>query len=181
MRLAWIYGALAAVFVLGASFASADPIDYGGRTAIAANFSLNTINPDGPVDDINVIFLTTTVTRTTESGRFEFGGGLTVAGVVNDDIESTNTTLSALARINTDPWGPEENVIFYAGFLAGVTFIQFDAGGIDGDDEVGAFGPKFGAEYYITPNIAIQIEDTFIVDTDENITNTLALGAKYLF
>ena len=181
MRLAWITGALAAAIILGAPSAFADPIDIGGRTAISANFSLNTINADDLDDDINVIFFTTQLTRTTESGRFEFGGGLTVAGTITDDVETSTTTLSALARINSDPLGPEENIILYGGFLTGVTFIVFEFGDFEDDDEVGAFGPKFGAEYYITPNVALQLEDTLIVDTEKNVTNTLAIGAKYLF
>ncbi len=181
MRSAWFGGALVAVMLLGATAAYAEPIDLGGRIGVAANFSLTTLNRDDLDDDINVVFFSTTVTRTTESGRFEFGGGLSVAGTITDDIETSATTLSGLVRVNTDPVGPEENVVFYAGFLAGVTFMKFEFGNFDEDDELGAFGPKFGAEYYFTPNLALQLEDTLIVDTDKNVSNTLAIGAKYLF
>lgn len=182
MRMAWIYGALAAALLLGAQAATADgPIDIGGKTAVSANFSLNTINSDDLDDDINVVFFNAQLTRTTESGRFELGGSLTVSGAISDDVETSTTTLAALGRVNSDPLGPEENIILYGGFLAGVTFIKFEAGGFDGDDEVGAFGPKFGAEYYLTPNFALQLEDTLIFDTEKNITNTLALGGKYVF
>ncbi|MDP6980747.1 MAG: hypothetical protein QF570_19460 [Myxococcota bacterium] len=171
-----------AIVLLGASAAWAEPIDLGGRTGVAANFSVTTLNSDDFSDDINVIFFNATVTRTTETGRFEFGGSLTVSGTIFGDIELTTTTPSALIRINTDPLGPEENIVLYAGFLAGLSVSK--AEGVDGDDEtdeVGAFGPKFGAEYYFTPNLALQLEDTLIFDTEKNISNALAIGAKYLF
>jgi len=181
MRLVGIIASLAGATVLATTTATAEPIDIGGRIAIAANFSVTTLNYDDLDDDINVVFLTTTLTRTSESGRWEFGGELSVSGTITDDFEQSNTTLSGLARINTDPLGPEENIILYGGFLAGVTFVKLELFNEDADDEVGAFGPKFGVEYYITPHIALQLEDTLIVDTDKNVFNTLALGAKYLF
>jgi hypothetical protein len=46
--------------------------------------------------------------------------------------------------------------------------------------EFGTFGPKVCVEFYITPNMAIQIEDTFLWDTEGGTANNLTLGFKIL-
>ena len=42
-------------------------------------------------------------------------------------------------------------------------------------------GPKVGAEFYITPDIALQIEDQFYFDSESGTTNNLTFGFKILF
>ena len=102
--------------------------------------------------------------------------------MLTDSGDITIVTPSVLARINSDLIGPDDNVLVYLGIVAGVSILEIDVkGGSDINDESGAFGPKFGAEYYWTSNIAFQIEDTITFDTDEGLTNNLTLGVKYLF
>ena len=90
-------------------------------------------------------------------------------------------TPNVTIRINSNLLGPEENILAYVGFIAGVTFLDVDADDFSFTDEVGSFGPKFGAEYYFTSSIAVQLEDSLLFDTDGGVTNTLMLGAKLLF
>jgi hypothetical protein len=80
-------------------------------------------------------------------------------------------------RINSDLLGAEENFLVYAGLVGGVTFLDLDFY----DDEAGAFGPKFGGEYYFSSRFAVQLEDVVLFDTEGGITNTMSLGVKVLF
>jgi len=176
------------LLVIGMTFsvvssASAEgPIELGGKTAITANFGLTTLDQDDLDDPINVVILSTALTRTTASARFEYGVGLTVFAALTDGNEISSVTPSAQFRINSNLLGPEENIVVFAGILGGVTVTSVDIDGVgDETDEVGAFGPKFGAEYYVTSNFALQLEDTLTFDTDDNVTNVLAIGVKLLF
>lgn len=181
-------GLLAASLLISAEAFAAGAVEIGGRTAITANFGVTTQKPDtvnGFDIETSIVNLGTNITRTTDNGRWEYGAGLTVTAIIIDidsDAFSDKQTItlftpSAQVRINSDLLGPEENILLYAGFIAGVTVADYD----EFDDEVGAFGPKFGAEYYFTSNIAVQLEDAFLVDTDSGITNNLSLGIKLLF
>ena len=181
-------GLLAASLLVSTQAVAAGAVEVGGRTAITANFGVSTQRPEknaGVEIETSIVNFGTNVTRTTDDGRWEYGAGFTVTAIIIDidsDAFSDKTTVtlftpSAQVRINTDLLGPEENILLYAGFIAGVTIADYDAF----DDEVGAFGPKFGAEYYFTSNIAVQLEDAFLVDTDKGITNNLSLGIKLLF
>ena len=158
-----------------------DGLDLGGRTAVSGNFSVVTINPED-LSTTSLIHVGSTLTRSSDDARFEYGIGLSVAGMLTDSGDITIVTPSVLARINSDLIGPDDNVLVYLGIVAGVSILEIDVkGGSDTNDESGAFGPKFGAEYYWTSNIAFQIEDTITFDTDEGLTNNLTLGVKYLF
>ena len=186
------FGALMATLLVSTQAIAAGSIEIGGRNAFTANFGVTTQDPDSTAGvDIqtSIINLGAFVTHTTDSGRYEFGGGFTVAAIIIDiDIDGVDSeaegkttvtlfTPSIQARVNTDLLGPEENFLAYVGFIAGVTVADYDAF----DDEVGAFGPKFGGEYYFSNNIAVQLEDSLLFDTDKGITNTLSLGIKLLF
>lgn len=159
-------------------------LELGGRTAATANFSVLSNKPDDFSKSTTVI-LGATLTRSSADVRFEYGAGLSVAATLSDFVDVTLVTPSGQVRINSNLMGPEENILLYAGFLAGVTFIEIDASGNAGGekftDEVGAFGPKFGAEYYFSSNLAIQLEDTVVFDTEKGVTNNLTLGVKLLF
>ena len=151
-------------------------VGIGGRTSVTANFSLTTTEPDDS-DVSNIVALNLLGAYTTESARFEYGAGLGVLAFSSDGADLSAVSLVGEARVNSDAMGPEENVILYIGGVAGVSFIDFDGA----NDEVGIFGPKFGAEFYITPNLAIQVEDTFVGDTEGGVTNRLAFGIKFIF
>jgi hypothetical protein len=151
--------------------------EIGGKVSLTGNFSVVTTDPDG-FDDTTAIILGGLGAYTTESGRFEFGGGLTILGIFTA-FDAATYDLTAQARINSDPLGPEENLLLYAGAVAGVGIIRIDIDG--GDDEVGIFGPKFGAEFYVTPKTAIQIEDTVLGDTEGGVSNALTIGFKLIF
>lgn len=185
---------LAGLLALGVSTgfatnaAAQGAIELGGRTAVTANFGVTTQDPDetqGVDIQTSIVNFGTAITRTTADARWEYGAGFTVTAIIIDidapglDDKTTVTlfTPSAQVRINSDLLGPEENFLVYAGFIAGVTIADYDAF----DDEIGAFGPKFGAEYYFTSNIAVQLEDSLLFDTEKGITNNLSLGVKLLF
>jgi hypothetical protein len=168
--------------------ASAEGIDIGGKTAVTGNFSVTTVAPDdfsGTDIVTTIVYVGTSITRTTADARWEYGAALTV-GIFNLDVDGPGVdesltiatyTPSAQVRINTDLLGAEENFLVYAGAVAGVTFIDLDFY----DDEVGAFGPKFGGEYYFSSHFAVQLEDVILFDTEKGINNSVSLGVKVLF
>ncbi len=108
--------AVFAVLMIGILFSSGsaaaqNSIEIGGKTSLAADFSIATTNPDfGPKSTILV--LSGLGAYTTKSGRFETGAGLTIPGLFSD-IDASIVQLTAQTRINTDLMGPEENVLFY--------------------------------------------------------------------
>ncbi|MBW2294050.1 MAG: hypothetical protein JRG94_17320 [Deltaproteobacteria bacterium] len=170
------------------SMAGAEGIDIGGKTAVTGNFSVTTVAPDdfsGTDIVTTIVYVGTSITRTTADARWEYGAALTV-GIFNLDVDGPGVdesltiatyTPSAQLRINTDLLGAEENFLVYAGVVAGVTFIDLDFY----DDEVGAFGPKFGGEYYFSSHFAVQLEDVILFDTENGINNSLSFGVKVLF
>jgi hypothetical protein len=182
MRNKWIslVAAIGLTFALTSQASAAGPLELGDRMAITANFSVSTIDPD-ELPETTVLTLASTITKSTADARWEYGGGFFLTAVLTDVADVTTFTPNVQIRINTDLLGPEENILAYVGFIAGVTFLDVDTDFGDFSDEVGSFGPKFGAEYYFSSNIAIQLEDSVLIDTDSGVTNTLMLGAKLLF
>lgn len=176
--------AVISTMAIATTASASGELELGGRTAATANFSVLSNKPDDFSKSTTVI-IGATLTRSTADVRFEYGAGLSVAATLTDLVDVTLVTPSGQVRINTDLMGPEENILLYAGFVAGVTFIEIDFSGNEGGekltDEVGAFGPMFGAEYYFSSNLAVQLEDTVIFDTDKGVTNNLSLGIKLLF
>ncbi len=179
---------IAALFAFAARASASGAIDLGGRTAVTANFSATVQKPgeSAGVDVRNtIITLGTSFTRTTADARWEYGAGFTVVAFVaetdspdqNDTITTATYTPSLQVRINSDLLGPEKNFLVYAGFIAGVTIIDFEFL----DDEVGVFGPKFGAEYYFSSSLALQLQNDLLFDTEKGITNNLSFGVKLLF
>lgn len=150
--------------------------EIGGKVSVTGTFSVATTKPDG-FDDSTALIVGVLGAYTTESGRFEVGGGLNILGLFSDLADAAFYNLTGEARINSNPLGPEENVLLYAGGVVGLGIVRTDFG----DDEVGVFGPKVGAEFYITPRMAIQIEDVFLGDTEDGISNNLTIGFKLLF
>ena len=173
---------LAIALVSWATTASAqNAIGVGGRTSITANFALISANPDigGKTDNIVV---GASIAYTTESARFEIGGGVNILGLFADGFDLGVYTISGEGRINTNALGPDENILLYAGAIAGVSIIDIDAGpGLSFTDEVFVVGPKIGGEFYITPNTAIQLQDAFLVDSEGGTTNNLTIGFKFVF
>jgi hypothetical protein len=169
----------AGFFAVGGSSTAAaqGATDIGGRFSITGNFSVATTKPDD-FDESTALTLGVLGAYTTESGRFEVGGGLAILGLFTDPFDAAIYNLTAQGRINSNPLGPEENVLLYAGGVIGLGVIDTD---IADDEEVGVFGPKVGAEFYVTPSMAIQIEDVFLGDTEDNITNNFTVGFKLLF
>ena len=166
-----------AMTVAFASQASAQgAIEIGGRSAITGIFSVISSAPDAGGDS-DTVLLGVTVTKTTSDGRWEYGGGFSVIALLTDDFDATIFTPTGQFRYNSNFMGPEENILLFAGGVAGITFI--DVNGFT--DELFVFDPKFGAEFYFAPNAAIQLEDTVLIDSDSGVTNNLTLGFKYLF
>ncbi len=159
-----------------ASAASAEgQVEIGGKDSITGVGSVISTNPDVG-EETTTLILGGSFNRTTESGRFEFGAGFTVAGLFADS-DTAVFIPSLQGRINSNLLGAEENILVYAGVLAGVAIIDGD----DFSDEVGTFGPKLGVEYYFSPKVAAQIEDTLLFDTEDGVTNSITLGIKFLF
>ena len=169
--------AIVAVALVGLPLGAAaqNAVGIGGRVSATASFSVTTTAPDD-FDDSTSLLLGGQAAYTTENARFEVGGGLTVLGVFST-VDASAVVLSAQGRVNSNALGPEENVLLYLGGVVGVGFVEFD----DANDEIGVFGPKIGAEFYMSPNTAIQIEDVLLGDTEGGVTNSLTIGFKLLF
>jgi len=176
-----VLGALALMANAGQSTA-AGPIDIGGKASVSVIGTITTIDPDGGVDGTAVV-VGGLGAYTTQNGRVEVGGGLTIASLIgeanNRDLELTTYSLTGEARVNTDAMGPEENVILYVGGIAGLSIVDSNISGVD--SEVGIFGPKFGGEFYFSPRTAIQVQDAVLFDTESGVTNQLTIGFKLLF
>ena len=171
-----ITAALTVAALLQSGMAQAqNAVGIGGRTSVTGNLSVVTSNPDVG-DDSTTLTLQGIGAYTTEDARWEIGVGLTILGLFAD--EDFGIYVPAVeGRINSDALGPEENIILYAGVVMGVTIIDSDVI----EDELFAGGPKFGGEFYVSPNSAIQIQDTVLIDTDQSVTNNFTVGFKYLF
>jgi hypothetical protein len=164
--------------VLAAQTASAQgAVDIGGKASVTALGSVTTIDPDEG-EDVTALVLGGFGAYTTENGRFEVGGGLTIVGAFSDIGDAAIYSLTGQARINTDPLGPEENLLLYLGGIAGLGILRGD-GNID--DEVGVFGPKAGLEFYVSPQTAIQVQEALLFDSEGGLSNQLTLGFKFLF
>lgn len=159
----------------GTSAAAQNAVEIGGRSSVTANLSVTTTAPDD-FDDSTTLLLGGLAAYTTEDARFEVGGGLTILGLFSS-FDASAVSLSGQARINSDALGPEENVLLYLGAVVGVAFIEVDGF----NDEIGIFGPKVGAEFYFTPDMAFQVEDVLVGDTEGGVTNSLTIGLKLLF
>ena len=152
-------------------------IEIGGRTAITGNFSMISQDPDKG-SSFTAAAIAGTVTRSTPDGIWEYGGGLAILAGENFTI----VIPSGQGRYNFGLKGPEENLLPYLGFVVGIAFVEIDGSGPGtGSDVLGTFGPKGGVEYYFSSNIALQLEDIFVVDTKSGITNTITIGVKYIF
>ena len=170
-----------AMTIAFASQASAQgAIEIGGRTAITGIFSVISSAPDGGGNS-DTLLLGVTVTKTTSNARWEFGGGFSVIALLSKDVDFAAITPTGQFRINSNLMGPEENFLFFAGGVAGITFTDIETSSGSETDTLFVVGPKFGAEFYFAPNAAIQLEDTVLIDSDSGVTNNLTLGFKYLF
>ncbi len=167
--------AIAALLLLPLAASAQNAVGIGGRVSATAAFSVTTTAPDD-FDDSTSLLLSGQAAYTTENARFEVGGGLSVFGVFST-VDASAWVLTAQGRVNSNALGPEENVLLYVGGVVGAAFVEFD----DVNDEIGVFGPKVGAEFYVSPNTAIQIEDVLLGDTEGGITNNLTIGFKLLF
>ena len=164
--------------VLAVSTANAQGAsEIGGKVALTVLGSVTTIDPDDG-EDVTALILGGTGSYTSESGRFEFAGGLTIVGAFSDIGDAAIYSLTGQARVNTDPLGPEENLLLYAGGIAGLGILRGD-GNIDSEE--GVFGPKVGMEFYLTPRTAIQVQEALLFDTAGGLSNQLTLGFKFLF
>jgi hypothetical protein len=173
---------VSAMLIAVVSQASAQgAIEIGGRNAATGIFSVIVNNPDGG-SDTTAVLIGATASRTTSNARWEFGGGLTLVATLSDFLDLTIVTPSAQGRINSNLIGPEENILFYAGGLIGITFLNIKVKGEGSfDDTLGAFGLRGGVEYYVSPDIAVQLEELLVFDSDGGVTNNLTLGIKLLF
>ncbi|HEB89906.1 MAG TPA: hypothetical protein ENI85_10080 [Deltaproteobacteria bacterium] len=172
-----LHGAITvtALLLVPLSASAQNAVGIGGRVSATAAFSVTTTAPDD-FDDSTSLLLSGMAAYTTENARFELGGGLSVFGVFST-VDASAWVLSAQGRVNSNALGPEENILLYLGGVVGAAFVEFD----DANDELGVFGPKAGAEFYMSPNTAIQIEDVLLGDTEGGVTNNLTIGFKLLF
>ncbi|MFK7897779.1 MAG: hypothetical protein AB8G23_18230 [Myxococcota bacterium] len=165
---------LGVVFFAGLAEAQ-NAVNIGGRKSVTGLFSVVSSNPDEG-DSLDTLLLGGNVAYTTLDARWELAASLTIAGFFSDDFEAAFYVPSIEARINSDPLGAEENIIVYAGAVAGAGIVRSD----DFDDDLGVFGPKIGAEFYFSPRTAVQIQDRLLVDTESGVSNTFSVGFKLL-
>lgn len=178
----WAGAALVAAGSLWISgTAGAEPVSLGGRTAATVNASI--LNDD--IQD-TTITASASVSRVTPSGRFEFGASFVYIGfqIGADDVDPTSIFVpSGTLRVNTNPMGPEENIVAYLGGQIGVAILESEFL----DEARVAGGPRAGIEFYITPDVALQAEYLALlqedpIDPDEVlVTNTILLGLRVLF
>ena len=148
--------ALGAILVPAASFG--EPLDLGGKTAVTIFGSV--ISTDDPFGDVSTI-LSGGIDGAwiMPSGRFEFGAGVVASGVLSDAVDIFFLAPSVSARVNTDPLGPDENVVLYAGGFMGFTSIFLDSD----SETVFNIGPRVGVEFYVTPTVAVQLQEEFTI------------------
>lgn len=171
--------ASASALLLSGTALAQNAVEIGGKTSITGLASLTTLDPDDGKNQ-STLLLGGVGAYTTENARWEFGGGLTIAGIFGE-VDLALYSLTGQARINSNAFGPEENMLVYGGAIVGLGIVRGDSGPISLDDEVGLFGPKIGFEAYVSPRTAIQIQDAVLFDTEKGITNQFTIGVKVLF
>lgn len=183
---AGLAGAAALALFLGSAPTAAalegGPVDLSDRYAVSARASI--ISQSG--NDSNTGTLQIDLSRALSGGHHEVGGSFSATGTFGGDFQFGLYFLGATYRYNLSPIGPEENIVLYGGANLGVSIFTLDAGGIDQTEASAAGGPRFGAEYYFTPTIAVQLEDSISITEDPindgaQVVNTLALGVRLLF
>ena len=168
---------MAATLCVASSASAEGAVELGGRTSISAVGSVLTSFPDdSDVDNSTTVLVAGTVNYTTESARWEVGAGVAVIGQFAEENVAAYVP-SLQARVNSNLFGAEENILLYVGAVAGVLIIDSD----DFSDVFGNFGPKAGIEYYFSPNVAGQVEDQFLFSTDGGMANSVTIGFKVLF
>ena len=121
----------------------------------------------------------------TESARFEIGGGIRAIGLLAGPALLTGYFPYVGARVNSNLFGAEENMLVYAGIVGGIGIFKVDAD--DDDDSKTAFraGPRIGFEYYLTPRVALRLDNLLTVGTGAedkiSVGNTTSFGARFLF
>jgi len=118
------------------------------------------------------------------SGRFEFGAGVVASGTVGGDFETFFLAPSVSARVNSDPLGPNENVVLYAGGFLGFTSVFISAPGFSDSETIFSVGPRIGVELYLTPTVAVQLREEFTIYGGSDLTgdfqNRLSIGFRFL-
>ena len=137
-------------------------IAIGGKTTATIVANVTSTNPDIG-DSTDTLVVGSTLGYVTPTARFEYAVGLFIVA----DFDGVFQTYSpvAEARVNTNLLGSEENILFYVGGIVGMSIIAFG----DFDTEYNTtYGGKAGAEYYFSPNVAMQLEDRLQWDDDDN-------------
>lgn len=175
---------LVASIAAGSAFAG-EPIERSGKNSVSAYGSLDTTDSDELDDVTNTFSAGIEGTHIFEGGTFEVGAGVVFVGALADLAELWIVNPRATARINSPLFGPEENILFYAGGNVGGTYIEVDAGDLDVDEFIFSAGPRIGLEVYISPTVALQVDDSLTFnagdDTGDSISNRVSIGLKILF
>jgi len=177
--------ALITLFAVGAATGGAyaqGPIDIGGKTAMVVNGAIDSGN-DGTSLSLNI-----EGTYVFPGGTYEVGAGIGFFGTgVGKDGGIGSISPNVTARINSPMIGPEENILFYAGANLGFTVTIIDqpiTSEVTRETDASG-GPRFGVEYYFSPQIAVQLEDriTFSKDPagDNTTDNRISVGVRLLF
>ena len=98
------------------------------------------------------------------------------------DLFLLSPTVSA--RVNSDPLGPDENVVVYAGGFLGFTSIFIDTGAFSDSETIFAVGPRVGVEFYMSPTVAIQLQEELTIygggDFVGDYQNRVSIGFRFL-
>jgi len=158
-----------------------EPIELGGRKAVSV---LAAVNAESQFASATLVG-SADFAYVTRSARFELGGGIRAVGLLAGPAVLAAYFPYLTGRVNTNLFGPEQNMLFYGGINVGAGIFTIDA---DEDDESSinfAAGPRFGFEYYFSPRVALRIDNTITVgqgiEDEIAISNTLSLGARVLF
>lgn len=174
--------ALYVAFAIAAASPSeaGEPIELGGRVGFSVLASVTAESQFASA----LLVVGTDVTYITPRARFELGGGLRVIGLLAGPALLAGYAPYATARINTNLFGAEKNMLFYGGINVGAVIFTVDAGDED-ESAVGfAGGPRFGFEYYLSPRLALRADNTVTVSDGIDtiaVSNTFSIGARILF
>ena len=172
---------LSACLLLVPQANAGEPIELGGKKAVTV---LAAVTAESEFASATLVG-SADVAYITKSARFEISGGIRAVGLLAGPGRFAAYFPYVGARVNSNLFGPEENMIVYFGANAGVGIFTVD---VDDDDESEvAFraGPNFGIEYYLTPRFALRLDNAVSIGTGAedsvSASNTTSFGARFLF
>ncbi len=169
--------------VVGAQPASAgEPVELGGKKAITV---LAAVNAESEFASAALVG-SADFSYITKSARFELGGGIRAMGLIAGPGTLAGYFPYVGARVNSNLFGAEANMLLYTGLAVGVGVFTIDVDDDDASRTAVRGGPRIGFEYYLTPRFALRADNLLTIgtgaeDSDISASNTTSFGARFLF